>query len=81
MKRFLVTIVALLLPVMCLTGCDDNDPDRAYVKICDAWKEVEIKSKCVHSGGIWHLELTDGTVMYISAENCILYKGHLSIKK
>jgi uncharacterized protein YxeA len=82
MKKIVASIVALLLSVTCFAGCDiDNSPDRAYVKIGDVWKEVEIKSTCEHCGGIWHLELTDGTIMFVDAVNCILYKGTLSIKK
>ena len=81
MKRFLVTIVTLMLSMICLTSCSSAKASQAYVKINDEWRVVSVKATCEHSGGVWHLTLQDGTELFIHATNCILYEGNLPIKK
>ena len=84
MKRFLATIVALLIPVMCLTGCNQQVLDfnyrfdKAYVKIGDQWKDVEIKTWTDYEeGDQFQLTLKDGTVLIVHSTNLILYNGKL----
>ncbi len=81
MKRFLVTIVALMLSVVCLTSCSCDKKNKAYVKIGDEWKDVSVKNVCEHSYGIMHLTLEDGTELFVHSSNCIVYDGTLPIKK
>lgn len=81
MKRFLVTIVALMLSAVCLTSCSCDKQSKAYVKIGDVWKDVAVKNVCEHSDGVMHLTLDDGTVLFVHMSNCILYDGTLPMRK
>lgn len=80
MKRFLVTIVTLMIFALFLTGCGAQ-PTQAYVKIGNEWKNVSVKSWCEGHSDVLHLTLQDGTELFIHASNCILYDGTLPIKK
>lgn len=84
MKRFLVTLVTLMLSMMCLTSCGNYDGfdtnykfTKAYVKIGEIWKDIEVKSWTDYEGEQLQLKLKDGTVIIISSVNCILYEGTL----
>lgn len=84
MKRFFVTIVALMLSMMCLTSCSNyNAMDvhyrftKAYVKVGEEWKDIEVASWTDYEGEQLQLKLKDGTVMVVSSMNCILYEGKL----
>ena len=84
MKKFLAAIVALLLPLMYLTGCNQQIFDfnykfeKAYVKIGDQWKDVEIKTWTDYEDGDqFQLTLKDGTVLIVHSTNLILYNGTL----
>ena len=84
MKRFFVTIVALMLSLACLTSCSNyNAMDmhykftNAYVKIGEEWKDVEVKAWTDYEGEQLQLKLKDGTVIVVNSMNCILYEGKL----
>jgi hypothetical protein len=84
MKRFFVTIVALMLSLMCLTSCSNYDVmdvhyrfTKAYVKVGEEWKDLEVKAWTDYEGEQLQLKLKDGTVMVVSSMNCILYDGTL----
>ncbi len=81
MKRFLVTIVALMFSAICLTSCSCEKQSKAYVKIGDEWKVVAVKNACEHTYGVIHLTLDDGTELFVNMSNCIVYDGTLPIKK
>lgn len=88
MKRFFVTIVALMFSMMCLTSCGNYDEfdveykfTKAYVKIGEEWQDIEVKSWTDYEGEQLQLKLKDGTVMVVSSVNCILYEGTLPKRK
>jgi hypothetical protein len=82
MKK-LVAIISMLVLMLCFTGCnqqvfDTNYTfDRAYVKIGEEWKDIEIKTWGDYEGEQLQLKLQDGTVLVVHAANCILYNGKL----
>jgi uncharacterized protein YxeA len=84
MKKILAIIVGLLLPVMCLTGCNQQVFDfnykfeKAYVKIGEEWKMVDVKTWTDYEDGDqFQLTLQDGTVLIVHATNLVLYNGTL----
>lgn len=83
MKKFVALIAALILSVMCFVGCNQQVFDfnyefkRAYVKVGNEWKDVEIKTWLDYDGEQLQLTLKDGTVLVVSSVNCILYNGTL----
>lgn len=84
MKRFLALIVTCVLFMMCFTGCGNYEEfdftytfTKAYVKIGEEWKDIEVKSWTDYEGEQLQLRLHDGTVMLVSSINCILYEGTL----
>lgn len=88
MKKFLALIVALMLSMMCLSSCGNYDEfdleyrfTKAYVKIGDTWKDIEVKSWTDYEGEQLQLKLKDGTVMIVSSVNCILYEGTLPLSR
>lgn len=82
MKRFLVTIVTLIISATCLTGCCAcTQVDRAHIKIGDEWKDVVVTEWTNYSNDQLQLTLQDGTILFIHSANCILYSGKLPIKK
>lgn len=84
MKKFLALIGAIMLSSMCFVGCnqqifDTNYKfDKAYIKIGDEWKDVEIKTWTDYEDGDqFQLTLKDGTVLIVHSANMILYNGKL----
>jgi hypothetical protein len=84
MKRIVAMIAALMLSAMCLTGCNQQVFDfnyefkKAYVKVGNEWKDVEVKSWTDYEDGDqFQLTLKDGTVLIVHSTNLILYNGTL----
>lgn len=83
-KKFVAVIATIAVCMSCLSGCNKQVVDwnykfdRAYVKIGDEWRNVKIKTWAdFEDGDQLQLTLTDGTVMVVHSNNCILYKGTL----
>ena len=83
-KKILVVIAMIAVCTACLTGCNKQvvdfnlEFDSAYVKIGENWRIVKLKSWTdFEDGGQLQLILTDGTIMVVHSNNCILYKGNL----
>lgn len=90
MKRVIVVgIICLLVMIISLSlliGCGNKDWfdvqytfNKAYVKIGENWKDLEISAWTDYEGEQIQLKLPDGTVMIISSINCILYNGELPL--
>lgn len=84
MKKIVASIVALLLSATCFAGCNQQifdfnyKFDKAYVKIGEEWKAVEVKTWTDYEDGDqFQLTLADGTVLIVHATNLILYNGTL----
>lgn len=69
----------------CAVGCNRQVVDtklkfdKAYVKIGEEWKVVEVKKWMDYEGEQIQITTEDGTVLLVSAMNIILYKGELPI--
>lgn len=77
-------LLPLILCLMALTSCNQQiidfnlKFDRAYVKIGDEWKDIEVKMWTDYEDGEQiQLTLKDGTVILVHSANCILYNGNL----
>lgn len=77
-------ILPLILCLMALTSCNQQIVDfnlkfdRAYVKIGEEWKDIEVKMWTDYEDGDQiQLTLKDGTVILVHSYNCILYNGNL----
>ncbi len=84
MKKILICILLLLVMVLCLTACNKQIFDfkyeytNAYLKVGDEWIDVEIEKWNDYEGSDQiQIILKDGTVIYTTSLNCILYKGTL----
>ena len=85
MKKFLAIIATLVLSTVCFTGCGNQQMfdtnytfKKAYVKIGDEWKDLEVKTWTDYEDGEQlQLKLKDGTVFIVHSANCILYDGTL----
>lgn len=85
-KKFVIALVMLfvIVLVLMLTACNKQLIDldlkytRAYIKIGEEWRDVEIKSwKDYDNGEQLQIKLNDDTVILTSSINCILYNGRL----
>lgn len=83
MKKILIGLLSVLC-VVAMAGCNKQvfdwnlKFDRAYVKIGNEWKDIEVvKWTDYEDGDQIQLTLKDGTVLIVHAENLILYKGSL----
>lgn len=86
MKKKILTLIIICLMIfmpLVISGCNYQMLDfnytftKAYVKIGDEWKDLEIIRWCDYEGEQLQLTLKDGTVMVVSSINCILYSGNL----
>lgn len=86
MKRFFKFIMPILAVVVLavFVGCNKQVIDfnlkfnRAYVKVGDTWKDIEVKKWTDYDDGEQiQLTLPDGTVLIVHSANCILYNGSL----
>ncbi len=78
----IVTIISIM--VLCLVGCNKQLVDlklkftRAYVKVGEDWVDVEVsKWSDYEDGDQLQLILSDGTILLVHSNNCILYNGTL----
>lgn len=84
MKKILICILLLAVMVLCLAACNKQIFDteykftNAYIKVGDEWIDVEIKKWNDYDGSDQiQIVLKDGTVIYTTSLNCILYNGTL----
>ena len=84
MKTILICIILLVIMVLCLTACNKQIFDtkykftNAYIKVGDEWVDVEIeKWNDYEDSDQLQIILKDGTIIYTTSINCILYKGTL----
>ena len=83
MKK-LVAIILMLVLMLCFTGCSNKQIfdtnyrfDKAYVKLGEEWKDLNIQTWTDYDGEQLQLKLQDGTVLVVHSANCILYNGKL----
>lgn len=82
-KKLLALMAVIIASASCLTGCNKQVVDfnykfdKARVQIGEEWTDLEIKTWKDYDGEQIQLTLTDGTVMIVHSQNCILYKGTL----
>ena len=83
-KKFLILFSAIIVGLSCLTGCNKQVMDwnykfdKARVKLGEEWVDLKIKTWAdFEDGDQLQLTLTNGTVMLVHSNNCVLYKGTL----
>lgn len=89
-KLVLIILIVAIIAVM-LTACDENEDNyigtntygnvycsHAYINVGGDFVNVEISRwGFVEKRDVFYLELKDGTILVVDAENCILYNGTL----
>ena len=88
MKKLLkvVAMLSMVCTMACAVGCNRQVVDaklkfdKAYVKIGDEWKVIEVKKWMDYEGEQIQITTEDGTVFIVSSMNIILYKGELPIE-
>lgn len=82
--RLIAGVVALLVIVTILAGCNyqyidlNYKFDKAYVKIGEEWRDLDIKAwRDYDDGDQIQITLEDGSVLVVHSVNCILYNGEL----
>ena len=83
-KKFLILFSTIIVGIGCLTGCNKQVVDwnykfdKARVKLGEEWVDLKIKTWAdFEDGDQLQLTLTNGTVMLVHSNNCVLYKGTL----
>ena len=90
MKRAIIVgiifFLIIIISIAILIGCGNYNFvefeytfTKAYVKIGEEWKDLEISAWTDYEGEQLQLRLPNGTVMVVSSINCILYNGELPL--
>lgn len=83
-KRIIVLLVliiamaTLFMTTSCQGSCNKEYTEyRAYIKVGEEWIDIPIKKSTHYSGALFKITLQDGSTIYVSSINCILYYGEL----